>query len=120
MLIYRSNLAARGEPKPYIAPVDDDGFPSVYIRPRRRPSPRVRPPSAIRRPQRYERTTSQALDLLPRIQSALSLYGLTPTEFGREALGDPNLLGQLAGGRRLRSVTRARIVAYLDRLDREA
>ncbi|MEJ7777000.1 MAG: hypothetical protein WKF52_06420 [Sphingomicrobium sp.] len=39
---------------------------------------------------------------------------MTPTRFGREAVGDPNLIPQLRDGRELRAATAQRVVDYLD------
>lgn len=39
---------------------------------------------------------------------------MSPTRFGREAVGDPNLLSQIRDGRELRAATVQRIVDYLN------
>ena len=52
--------------------------------------------------------------LLLRIERHLRVRRMTPTRFGREAVGDPNLISQLRDGRELRSATLQRIVDYLD------
>ncbi len=52
--------------------------------------------------------------LLLRIEQHLRVRRMTPTRFGREAVGDPNLISQLRDGRELRSATLQRIVDYLD------
>jgi hypothetical protein len=39
---------------------------------------------------------------------------MSPTRFGREAVGDPNLIGQLKDGRELRAATVQRILDYLN------
>jgi hypothetical protein len=52
--------------------------------------------------------------LLTRIERHLRRRRMTPTRFGREAVGDPNLVQQLKDGRELRSATLQRIVDYLD------
>lgn len=56
--------------------------------------------------------------LLQRIERHLRARRMTPTRFGREVLGDPNLVDQLRAGRELRSATAQRIVDYLN--DNEA
>jgi hypothetical protein len=52
--------------------------------------------------------------LLLRIERHLRMHRMSPTRFGREAVGDPNLLSQLKDGRELRAATAQRIVDYLD------
>jgi hypothetical protein len=52
--------------------------------------------------------------LLIRIERHMRRRRMSPTRFGREAVGDPNLLAQLKEGRELRSTTLQRIVDYLD------
>jgi hypothetical protein len=52
--------------------------------------------------------------LLQRIEHHLRLKRMSPTRFGREAVGDPNLISQLKDGRELRSATVQRIVHYLN------
>jgi hypothetical protein len=39
---------------------------------------------------------------------------MSPTRFGREAVGDPNLISQLKDGRELRTATAQRILDYLN------
>lgn len=51
--------------------------------------------------------------LLHRIDAHLRAHRMTPTKFGREALGDPNLVAQLRQGRQLRTATVKRILNYL-------
>lgn len=52
--------------------------------------------------------------LLLRIERHLRLRRMTPTRFGREAVGDPNLISQLRDGRELRAATAQRVVDYLN------
>jgi 2,4-dienoyl-CoA reductase-like NADH-dependent reductase (Old Yellow Enzyme family) len=52
--------------------------------------------------------------LLQRIEQHIRARRMTPTRFGREAVGDPNLVTQLKDGRELRVATMRRILAYLD------
>lgn len=52
--------------------------------------------------------------LLQRIDRYLRTKRMTPTRFGREAVGDPNLLTQLKNGREPRAATVQRIVDYLE------
>jgi hypothetical protein len=39
---------------------------------------------------------------------------MSPTRFGRESVGDPNLIAQLKDGRELRAATAQRITDYLN------
>ncbi len=52
--------------------------------------------------------------LLQRIENHLRRRRMTPTRFGREAVGDPNLVSQLKDGRELRTATFQRVVDYLN------
>lgn len=52
--------------------------------------------------------------LLQRIERHCRAHRMTPTRFGREALGDPNLVDQLRNGRELRAATAQKIIDYLD------
>lgn len=51
--------------------------------------------------------------LIRDIENFLRRHRMTPTRFGRNALGDPKLVGQLRAGRELRPGTIARVRAYL-------
>lgn len=53
------------------------------------------------------------MDLLPRIEEHITTNRLTPTQFGRLALGDPRFVFDLRSGRRLRPSTVAKVEAYL-------
>jgi hypothetical protein len=52
--------------------------------------------------------------LLQRIERHLRARRMTPTRFGREAVGDPNLISQLRDGREPRAATARRILDYLN------
>jgi hypothetical protein len=52
--------------------------------------------------------------LLSRIERHLRIRRMSSTRFGREAVGDPNLIAQLRDGREPRAATIQRIVDYLD------
>ena len=52
--------------------------------------------------------------LMQRIESHLRRRRMTPTRFGRDAVGDPNLISQLKDGRELRAATSQRILDYLN------
>jgi hypothetical protein len=58
--------------------------------------------------------------LLLRIERHLRSKRMTPTRFGRESVGDPNLISQLRDGRELRTSTAQRVVDYLDDNECEA
>jgi hypothetical protein len=57
--------------------------------------------------------------LLLRIDRYLRGRRMAPTRFGREAVGDPNLVLELRDGRQLRTRTAKRIEAALDRMEAE-
>jgi hypothetical protein len=57
--------------------------------------------------------------LLRRIELFLTRTGMRPTTFGRLALRDPMLVGEMQGGRVLRPRTQARVTAFLDRAERK-
>ena len=57
---------------------------------------------------------SEVIVLLPRIERHLRVRRMSPTRFGRNAVGDPNLVEQLRQGRELRTATAQRIVDYLN------
>lgn len=58
--------------------------------------------------------------LLRRIEKHLQVTRMSPTRFGRMALGDPNLIDQLRSGRELRSATAQKVVDFLERHERES
>jgi hypothetical protein len=58
--------------------------------------------------------------LMRRIQLFLERADMAPTRFGREAVGDPRLIGDLKNGRELRDTTAARIHAWLDAQEKRA
>lgn len=53
--------------------------------------------------------------MLVAIERFLREKRMSPTRFGREAVGDPNLVAQLKCGRQLRAGTARRVTAYLNR-----
>lgn len=55
--------------------------------------------------------------LLRTIERHLSRTGGTPTRFGRDAIGDPRLVGDLRNGRELRPLTAARVRAFIEAID---
>ena len=52
--------------------------------------------------------------LLQRIERHLRRRRMSQTRFGREAVGDPNLVSQLKDGRELRAATLQRVIDYLN------
>lgn len=52
--------------------------------------------------------------LLQSVQRYLRATGTSPTRFGRDAIGDPRLVGDLQNGREPRPETTARILAFID------
>ncbi len=59
------------------------------------------------------------MSLLFQIERCLNRTRLTPTRFGRNALGDPRLVFDLRRGREPRPGTAARIEAYIRNLNAE-
>ena len=55
--------------------------------------------------------------LLVRIDRYLRRTKITPTRFGRDAVGDPNFVLDLRDGRSPREATRRRVLAYIDRAE---
>jgi len=53
------------------------------------------------------------MSLVWKIERFLRASGMPPTTFGRRAINDPQLLGDLRNGRELRPETAARIEAFL-------
>ena len=60
------------------------------------------------------------MNLTRRIRLFLERAEMTPTRFGREAIGDPRLVTDLKNGRELRATTAARIHAWLDSQEKQA
>ena len=55
----------------------------------------------------------KAMHLLSAIERYLRKSGVPPTRFGRDAVGDPQLVSDLRRGREPREATVQRIAAYL-------
>ena len=54
------------------------------------------------------------MGLLPRIDRYLRHTKIAPTRFGRAAVNDPRLVGDLRNGRELGARVAARVVRYLE------
>ena len=54
------------------------------------------------------------MSLLRRIDLYLKQSGTAPARFGRDAIGDPNLMRDLRNGRELRARTAERLIAFLE------
>lgn len=53
------------------------------------------------------------MELLEQVESYLARTKVPPSTFGRLAVGDPRLVGDLRSGRRLRPSTQERLEQYL-------
>ncbi len=58
------------------------------------------------------------MELLLRIERHVRAGRIPPTRFGRDAMGDPQFLFDLRGGRVLQQRTIRKLSAYLDRVER--
>lgn len=52
-----------------------------------------------------------------RVEAFLARSGMRPTDFGREALGDPSFITHLRRGRSPSLDTADRVTAFIDRLE---
>ncbi len=52
--------------------------------------------------------------LIERIEVHMRRHRMSPSRFGRAAVGDPNFVTQLRHGRTLRSATLQKVVDYLN------
>ncbi|MCC2975542.1 hypothetical protein LK533_02490 [Sphingomonas sp. PL-96] len=60
------------------------------------------------------------MTILQKIDQFLHVTGMPPTVFGREAVHDPRLVGDLRNGREPRPDTVARIESYIARQEHHA
>ncbi|ODP36697.1 hypothetical protein [Sphingomonas turrisvirgatae] len=51
--------------------------------------------------------------ILGKVERYLREHGVAQTRFGRMAVGDPRLVGDLRNGRELRPATRERVEAFM-------
>ena len=58
--------------------------------------------------------------LLDSVEGFMRTFGVSATRFGRDAMGDPNFVHQLRGGREPRTPVRERVLAYMDHERRNA
>ena len=106
MLIFRQNHAARGEQRPYVAPVEDDAAARMSLR--------VPVPNCIANPvTRPAKEWGYTAPILLEIERWLKLHDISAVKFGRLAVGDPNLVYDLRGGRDPSSKVVARIQAFM-------
>jgi hypothetical protein len=62
--------------------------------------------------------TSQPLNLRIAVSAAIRRHGISPTRFGRNAIGDPALYRDIMNrGRELRPRTESKVRAYIATLD---
>lgn len=59
------------------------------------------------------------MELLRRIERHMRRSGMPPTRLGRAAVNDPNLVRDLRAGREPGAALTARVMAWLDRRERE-
>lgn len=57
--------------------------------------------------------------LKARVEDALKVTHLSPSQFGRQAVNDPNLVKDLREGRELRKKTRERVLTFIERIQSE-
>ncbi len=63
------------------------------------------------------RTISE--QFLSRVEAFLRASGLKPSEFGRQSVGDPNLVLNLRRGRSPTLATADKVLAFIERLEAE-
>jgi len=66
-----------------------------------------------------EHDSEDALPLLRRIELYLRKKRMTPSRFGRDAVGDPRFVHDLRRGREPRARTLARVNAWLDEAEKD-
>jgi predicted transcriptional regulator len=64
------------------------------------------------------RTISE--QFLSRVEAFLAESGLKSSEFGRQSIGDPNLMVNLRRGRSPTLATADKVLAYIEKLELEA
>ena len=70
----------------------------------------------------FQRSDMETLEeyFSTRVSAFLDDTGLSPTRFGRKALGDPNLVRQIEGGRSLTLRSADRVLAFISSFGRES
>jgi len=56
--------------------------------------------------------------LLPRIESAIAVFGVSQTALGYYAVGDPTLVGKMKRGMHLRTRRREKVVKALEKIEK--
>lgn len=107
MLIFRQNHAARGEQRPYVAPIEEKAPAENSARRRAKPNSLAGPPPT------RDKAWNYSAPILLEVERWLKQHGLSAAKFGRLAVGDPNLVSDLRGGRDPSSKVVARIRAYM-------
>ena len=110
MMIYRQNHIARGTPGSFVRQENED----------RQEVSAARPARTIRRRQllpsvRRVRDRTITAPILLEVERWLKRHDLTASQFGKAAIGDPNLVGDLRDGRQPSTRTNARIRAFIER-----
>jgi len=109
MMIYRQNHVARGAPRPFVRQ-DEDEFANAAPIPLFQPLRGAHLPRAVR-----TKEGGYVAPVLLEVERWLKRHDLTATQFGKAAIGDPGLVGDLREGRDPSSRTVARIRAFMER-----
>ena len=109
MMVYRQNHVARGTPRQFVRQDDDDLISAAPI-PLFEPLRGAHLPRAAR-----SREGSYRAPILLEVERWLKRHDLTATQFGKAAIGDPGLVGDLRAGRDPSSRTVARVRAFMER-----
>lgn len=106
MLIFRQNHAARGEQRPYVTPIEDEASARMSLR--------VPVPNRLANPDnRPSKEWNYTAPILVEVERWLKQNRVPPAKFGKLAVGDPNLVGDLRGGRDPSSKMVARIRTFM-------
>lgn len=70
----------------------------------------------VRQPSAAARISQHPPRLVAIVDRALADHGVSATRFGRDAVNDPALVGELRAGRQPRPHTRAAIIAHVERI----
>lgn len=108
MLIFRQNHAARGEQRPYVVPVEESA-------PVKAPRHHAKRNSLAGPPPTRDKAWNYTAPVLLEVERWLKQHGVSAAKFGRQAVGDPNLVSDLRGGRDPSSKVVARIRAFMSK-----